>query len=209
MNTRRQQELARLRDIAMAQPEIVQGHVRYIEEALKEEMGSDVAEYLLELVNRTRDWPQLHCDVVVALERQGDGRLIHESLCAVSADHPEGPLVGYLLGVHLSIRRDYERAEIGLRAALKYMPDLAAAHFFLGVVYQQQRSLPNAVAECHTALALSPQMAEPYFALGVMEAQNSNMDAANANMLAFLERAGMYLGSYMTAALTHLKMMGQ
>jgi hypothetical protein len=57
-------------------------------------------------------------------------------------------------------------------------------------------------------LALSLQMAEPYFALGVMEAQNGNTDAANANMLAFLERAGMYLGSYKTAALTHLKMMG-
>ncbi len=206
MNTTRQQELAQLREIALAEPEIVKGHARYVDEALKENLGSDVAEFLMGMVKRTRDWPQLHCDVIAELERGGRGRLVYASLCKVRADNPDGPLVGYLLGVSLSIRRDYERAAIGFRAALKCMPDLAAAHFLLGVGYQQQRDFPNALAEWDRALAMSPQMAEPYFAIGVMEAQQGNMGAASAKMRAFLERAGKYLGLYRTVALKHLEM---
>jgi tetratricopeptide (TPR) repeat protein len=72
--------------------------------------------------------------------------------------------------------------------ALKLTPGFAPAHYNRGVLFFMQADNELALGEFSAAITSQPELANPYFNRAMVQETLGNLDAAKADMTAFLER---------------------
>jgi len=124
-------------------------------------------------------YPEVHCNLGVALHLQGRLDAASAHYRQAIASRPDFAEAHYNLANTLQALGQLDAAATHLRKALSIKPDLIQAHYNLGNLLKDQGKLDAAAASYRQVLAIDPGHAEVHNNLGsVLESQGQPLDAA-------------------------------